>query len=259
MTTDFDATVDAWLAYQQSQRGRLRSALLTEGVLRHLPADPCDLLDVGGGMGELALICAGRGHRVTLADFSNAMLGHARARIAAAHVRTPVAIVQLDLSRDHALLAGPAFDVIICHNVLEYLPDPPAGLARLARALRPGGTLALAFGNAAHMPLQSAIVHRDLARAARELASGEAESSNMFGSQTRVLAYAALASELRALGLEIRAVYGVRCVSDLVDKSITDDPANYDALLALERALAPDPAHRLAARFVQLIAHKALP
>jgi S-adenosylmethionine-dependent methyltransferase len=157
------------------------------------------------------------------------------------------------------MLASPMFDMIVCHNVLEYLPDPPAGLERLARALRPGGALALAFGNAAHLPMQSAIVHRDLARAARELASGTAESSNIFGTQTHVLAHAALETQLRALGLETLAIYGVRCVVDLMDKAIADDPAHYDALLTLERGLSPNPAYRLAARFVQMIVRKAHP
>lgn len=44
---------------------------------------------------------------------------------------------------DRASLPAEAFDCIICTQVLQYVADPHAALATLARALRPGGVLLL--------------------------------------------------------------------------------------------------------------------
>ena len=45
---------------------------------------------------------------------------------------------------DPAKLPSNAFDVVICHHVLEHLPDPLTALEGFHRLLRPGGRLLLA-------------------------------------------------------------------------------------------------------------------
>jgi SAM-dependent methyltransferase len=42
---------------------------------------------------------------------------------------------------ENAELPSDAYDAITLSHVLEHVPDPPAVLAKLCRALRPGGTL----------------------------------------------------------------------------------------------------------------------
>lgn len=246
----FDAAVGEWLAYQANPRGRIRGALLEQGVLMHAPRAPGSVLDIGGGTGELAGQLAGRGHRVILADYAQAMLNAARDRLG-----DSVTYAQVDLSATAALPGGP-HDLIVCHNVLEYVPDTAEALGRIAAALAPGGVLSLAFGNARFAPLQSAIVARDLARASRELASASAESTNIFGTQTHVLEPNAVLHMLTQLNLQMLAVHGIRCVSDLLDRPFSEDATNFEALLALERELMQQPAYALIGRFVQVIARK---
>jgi SAM-dependent methyltransferase len=43
--------------------------------------------------------------------------------------------------------ADGAFDRVLCHNVLEVLPDPDALVAEAIRVLRPGGRLVLAHSD----------------------------------------------------------------------------------------------------------------
>ena len=247
----FDSTIEQWLTYQSSVRGRLRLALLERGLLPHVPKSPCDVLDVGGGLGELAGVLAGLGHRVTLADYSRDMLNRARTRLDPGLIR----LQYLDLAEPNNLPAA-SLDVIICHNVLEYVPDIWAALQHLHAALRPGGLLSVAFGNARHMPLQAAILHGDLSRAHRELVTGDAESRNIFGTQTRVLVPDTVLSLLHSCGFNALQTNGIRCVSDLMSRSQTDIDANFAALLELESDLMIVPAYSFIGRFVQIIAQR---
>jgi SAM-dependent methyltransferase len=57
-----------------------------------------------------------------------------------------VLCVQADLKAPLPLADG-AFDRVLCHNVLEVLPDPDALVAEAIRVLRPGGRLVLAHSD----------------------------------------------------------------------------------------------------------------
>ncbi len=240
----FDATIQSWVNYQASPRGRLRMALLMRALEPLIPSQPADVLDIGTGFGEVAASLAQRGHRVTACDYAEGMLAAARERL----VHLPIRVQRLDLGEDDALLAPQSFDLIVCHNVLEYVPDPAAAIARLARALRPGAWLSLAFGNAHFAPLQSVLVHNDVPRAMRELQQGAPETTNIFGTQTHVLALPQVQTMLAQHGLQLRRASGIRCVADLLRADHVDDAQ----LLALEQMLMQQPAYAQIARFIHL-------
>lgn len=52
---------------------------------------------------------------------------------------------QLDIVSDITAIPEPdaTFDAVMCIEVLEHVPDPPAALAELSRLLKPGGTLVI--------------------------------------------------------------------------------------------------------------------
>lgn len=96
------------------------------------------LLDVGCGTG--ALLAAVReavpGVDAVGADLAPEMLAAARARLGAA-----VPLVAADAAR-LPVRAG-RFDAVVSTSAFHYWPDPRAGLAEVARVLRPGGRLVL--------------------------------------------------------------------------------------------------------------------
>jgi SAM-dependent methyltransferase len=121
-----------------------------------LGAGPGDLVadlgcGTGGTLAQVVPVLAGRGSgglkdsppvrggAVGL-DASRAAL--ARTAEALATERTRLLLVQADL-KDRLPFADAAFDRVVCHNVLECLPDPDALVAEAARVLRPGGRLVL--------------------------------------------------------------------------------------------------------------------
>ncbi|MFD9095157.1 class I SAM-dependent methyltransferase [Streptomyces collinus] len=105
-----------------------------------LPADPCDVLDLGCGTGSLSLLAAGQGHRVTAVDSSPAMVALARAKLA---------------GQDAEVLRGEAaappvaegrHDVVLVRHVLWTLPEPARVLRHWRTLLRPGGRFVLVEG-----------------------------------------------------------------------------------------------------------------
>ena len=127
--------VDMWLQAIPEEHSK-READRLEALLGLEPGG--ETLDVPCGAGRLALVLAGRGHRITGVDWSSESLAHARA-----HSSGPLSLEQRDM-RD---LPWPArFDAAYCvGNSFGYLDDEGnvAFLDAVRRALKPGGRFVL--------------------------------------------------------------------------------------------------------------------
>lgn len=96
------------------------------------------VLEIGFGGGALLAALLEAGARPAGADVSEAMVGRARRRF-----RGRVEIARASIE---ALPFGDgAFDKAASVNNIYFWPDPGAGMRELARVVRPGGRLAIAF------------------------------------------------------------------------------------------------------------------
>lgn len=89
------------------------------------------LLDLGCGTGHHLAWARARGYAVAGTDGSEAMLAEARRLNPEADLRTAPA--------DAVPFADESFDVLLCIEVLRYLPDVAPCVREMARVLRPGG------------------------------------------------------------------------------------------------------------------------
>ncbi|MHB1318683.1 MAG: class I SAM-dependent methyltransferase [Anaerolineae bacterium] len=108
-------------------------------MLAYLDPQPGEtILDCGTGMGFYArtLHRLYPDTRVVGVDVDGRALAYARA-----HVDQAILVVQGDITR-MPLKAG-SVDSVLMSEVLEHLPDEPAGLAEIRRVLKPGGKLAI--------------------------------------------------------------------------------------------------------------------
>src|SRR3954451_6741068 len=64
-----------------SVKGYVRTFVMHQQLLEHLPAPPARVLDVGGGAGHQSFPLAEAGYGVTVLDSSSAMLDKARQRL----------------------------------------------------------------------------------------------------------------------------------------------------------------------------------
>ena len=100
-------------------------------------------------------------------DQSPPMLGMARARLERASLRH----AQLRQGDIYALpVERNGFDLVVLHQVLHYLDDPPRALREAARTLRPGGRLLVVdFAPHTEESLRTAHAHRRLGFARSEV------------------------------------------------------------------------------------------
>ncbi|MGW8351552.1 methyltransferase domain-containing protein [Streptomyces wedmorensis] len=71
-----------------------------------------------------------RGHHVTVVDHAPAMPAGAGARAAASSLSDRVSCVRADVDVLPADVAAGDFDVVLCHNLPQYVDDVPGTLAR---------------------------------------------------------------------------------------------------------------------------------
>lgn len=100
-------------------------------------------LDVGCGAGQLVAACRARGFDAHGADVS-------REQVRSAAGRAPGRVVQADGTC--VPFASGSCSVVTGLGYLEYLPDPAAGLAELARVVAPGGLVVVSMPNALRLP-----------------------------------------------------------------------------------------------------------
>jgi len=112
------------------------------------------VLDMATGTGALAVRLAGRdGLRVTGADITRPMLLQAAMRLNSARPEPvegrasggiePTATPDfIECTAETVPFADGAFDAVIFSYLLRYVADVPATLSELARAIKPGGTMA---------------------------------------------------------------------------------------------------------------------
>ncbi len=116
-------------------------------LVSRVDAGPGDVvLDVATGTAAVALELVRRtGCTVVGVDQSPDMLEVARRRVALAAATREIRLVEG--SADELDFAAGQFDAATFTYLLRYVDDPPATLARIARVVKPGGTVAmLEFG-----------------------------------------------------------------------------------------------------------------
>src|SRR5258708_32974472 len=134
----FQSGANKYAVYLETPEGRLRTDLAFANLQDFLPQAKPSLcaLDLGGGTGATAIRLAQLGIHVTLLDSSPAMLDIAKRAAREAGVTDKVLLQQGDTTQLANLFRTRSFDVILCHNFLEYCNDPGAVLCAAARALR---------------------------------------------------------------------------------------------------------------------------
>lgn len=198
--------------------------------------DPIRVLDAGGGSGGFAVPLAELGHEVTVVDPSPDSLAALERRAAETGTQAHIHAMQGDAAGLRDLVPAAAFDLVLCHSVLEVVDDPSEALEAIAATLRTGGVASVLATNRI-----AAVVARAAAGRlgeARHLLTDAAGSTGPSDPLSRRFTLDELQLLLAGAGLQPRTVHGVRIFADAVPPALLDDPQVVDDLLALERAAA---------------------
>ena len=256
----FRAGVAKYAAYLDTPEGQLRLDLAFANVQDFLPKATCSLLalDLGCGPGAIAVRLARLGLHITLLDASVPMLDFAERAARDAGVTERITLKHGDATQLENLFHAESFDVILCHNILEYVVDPCAVLRSAARALRdPSSIMSVLVRNQAGEVLKAAIQDGDLAAAEHNL-TAEWGHESLYGGRVRLFTAESLQAMLLESSLAVTAERGVRVLSDYLPPRVSRKE-EYQQILALERKLGKRPEFAAVARYTQCLAHRAGP
>lgn len=253
----FDQDASRYAAYLETTEGRLRADLALANVQEFLPssAEPDSLraLDLGCGTGAAAIRLAHLGMTVTALDSSARMLELADRAMVEAGVKNKIAIERGEMTRLGDIFQAGSFDVILCHNVLEFLDDPLSVLRAVSRLIRsPAAILSVLVRNQAGEVLKAALQSADLAAAEHGLTETWGNES-LYGGKVRLFTPQSLEALLRDASFAIGARRGVRVIADYLPPQISR-AAEYKRIFALERKLGKRPDFFGVARYLQCLA-----
>jgi S-adenosylmethionine-dependent methyltransferase len=145
-----------------SVKGRVRTYVMHQHLLEHLPAPPAPVLDVGGGAGNQSFPLANAGYDVTLLDSSTAMLDKARQRLRRqpTEAQQRVTLLHADGEDADEAVDGRRFAAVLCHGVLGYLDQPEPLVNQLCQCAEPGGIVSIMTGNAETGAVRPALERR---------------------------------------------------------------------------------------------------
>lgn len=193
------------------------------------------VVDLGGGTGGFAVPLAELGHDITVVDESVDALATLERR--ASEHGVAVRAVQGDAGDLGASVTAATVDLVLCHNVLEYVDDPAETLAAVHTALRPAGAVSVLAPNRA-----AAVLHRALGgrfAEARRVLDDERGTWGGGDPMPRRFALDELAGLLTGAGFTPGAAHGVRVFADLVPGGVAEgEPGGAAELLALEQTAA---------------------
>jgi S-adenosylmethionine-dependent methyltransferase len=257
----FQGDAKKYAAYLETPEGRLRSDLAFANLKDFLPLEgkvSLRALDVGCGTGATAIRLARLGIHVTLLDSSMEMLDIAQRAAREAGISAKILLKQSDAAQLANLFPAGSFDVIICHNVLEYVEDPDSVLHGLARALRDSAAvLSVLVRNRAGEVLKAAIQAGDLAAADNNL-TAEWGRESLYGGKVRLFTSDSLQALLKEASLRVTAERGVRVFADYLRPEVSRSP-EYERIFELERKLGSRAEFAAVARYKQCMARRSDP
>jgi S-adenosylmethionine-dependent methyltransferase len=252
----FDESIDRWIAENDLPWMKLKTEIGLSNLRRHLPQKALRILDAGGGSGADSIPLAQEGHSVDLLDYSPEMLKVARENAECGKLHSTIRFHAGDVMQLKRIFPQPQFDVVLCHNVLQFVADVPMLLSTLSAVLLPGGILSLISPNRYSMPYATAFLLKDLDEAFRQI---DARTYQHRFFRTTVTEYSA--EEIQAMlpdaGLNFDGSFGIRCLSDYWgDNETRSKPEVWEKLKKLEYAVTDKYPYTLLARFWQIVAHK---
>jgi S-adenosylmethionine-dependent methyltransferase len=255
----FQSGANKYAAYLETPEGRLRSDLTFANLHDFLPLqaeeESLRALDLGCGTGATAVRLARLGIHVTGLDCSTAMLDIAQRAARETGISEKIVLKHGEATQLASLFPARSFDVILCHNILEYIDDPGVVLRDAARALRDSSAiLSVLVRSQAGEVLKAAIQAGDLGAAENSL-TAEWGQESLYGGRVRLFKCDSLQRMLKAASLSMIAERGVRVVADYLPPAVSRS-AEYERILELERKLGIRPEFVAVARYTHCLARR---
>ena len=165
---EYNDIVDKWKEWQSFPWSKLLYDISRFNIHRHLDHHPLRILDVGGGNGFNSIYFAKQGYSVTLLDYSPEMLSEAKQAAKREGVFEKIIFCQADAGDIQHLFINQKFDFIICHLMIEFVPEPQNVLKNICKLIAPKGFLSILDANRYSQVYRMAFQVNDLVAALNE-------------------------------------------------------------------------------------------
>lgn len=254
----FESGLLKWKEEQSKTWARFSYELVENNLKKHIPVEspPLRILDAGGGNGIDSLALARMNHQVDLVDISQQMLNDANVSAALSGVSGRIKTHAMNLLSIDKKFPEAVFDIVLCHNVIQFVDDLEPVLDAMLKVLRPGGFLSLITVNQYSSAYQAAFLDGDLDKAYQAL-DLTTEHNSIFDMDVREFKADEVSDWLVEKGCQIENHYGIRCMYNYWGTNEKkEDSKVYDKLRKLEFELTNREPYKRTARLFQLIARK---
>ena len=181
------------------------------------------VLDFGSGFGIVANQLAEK-NQVTALEPNMEMIIHRKRTNSYEQLQGSLEV--LEIFKDEY------FDLIICHNVLEYVENIDSYLTAFSRLLKKGGKLSIVKHNHVGRIMHTVIFENDIKKA-RELLLGKDYLTHSMGQAV----YYEIADVIKPYPFEILDFQGIRIFYGLQPNDVKTDPGWRENMLEMELAV----------------------
>ncbi len=214
------------------------------------------VLDAGCWLAEISLRLAKEGNHVTLLEPSVCLLDNVHQKVEREMPEICASLSFLNQRiEDLESCQSEGFDLIICHETIEYVDDPLRALNILTRVLRPRGLLSLVFYNRYGEVAHELLVNQDI-QASLEALEKEKFQTDLSKGWGNLYSAAEMRMLLEPLGYSIEGEYALCLFCDLVSPSFLEKEENFASLVDLEERIGKELIYQGIGRFVHLVARK---
>jgi len=252
---EFGGVLQLWKDENHKPWGRLRYETSRLNIARHTKKETLRVLDFGGGDGVDAIYYAKLGHLVTLMDCSPTMLAEAGRSAEEEGVSDRLVLCQTEQDSFPDLAVQQPFDLILCHMMIEFVPDAQILFKEMCKLLAKGGVISILDTNRYSDVYMSAFQTNKIPDAIK--AVGRKEYFHPWVNRlTPRFAADDFINQLDINGCSLIGHYGVLNICAYLPNEPKFIPQYYRQLQALEFQLTDKYPYPLLARFFQVIGRK---
>lgn len=233
-------------------KGEIRLEMIKDDLQNCLPTGRAlNVLDLGGGLGQMSLWLAQQGHNVTFCEPASDLFDAAIKHFTQAGLADRIDCKMLTL-QDFSLQNQKKYDLILLHAVLEWLARPQKALKLLPAMLADSGLASLLYYNRNAAIMRSLLVG-DFKRVEQgHIAATHRQSKQKHFAPISPLEPGQINSWVTAQGFRIKSWTGIRCIHDFM-YPMARKQVDKDALLQMERRFSHIEPWRSLARYQHLI------
>lgn len=252
----FETGLPGWKQEQETLKARLRYTIANSFLQEQLPDNPLRVMDAGGGNGLDALNLAGLGHDVDLLDESMAMITDFEESSEHHPAADHITAHNCNIREIPKRFNENEFDVVLCHNVIQYIVDWQSILSNAVKPLKRGGIFSLITRNIQALPYQTEYESIEL-DAVADILDSSFSHSMVFDSKVSLFSPGELISWLQNnqfIDIKHFGILSLHHYAGLSDQA--ENEMLISKLETIEHQLGKVSPHRDVARYIQLIAIK---